>query len=137
MLLGDIVNALPGLQVEAESLMVTPCKVIRPTGVTVDPETGVDAPVYADVPVYESDAVGKPGCKIQERDLEVNPAEIPGGTMPISRWEIQVPVSTGPFAIGDVVQILDDGQQVVREFRVTGLHRKTWQTEQRLPAEEL
>ena len=130
MLGADVASVLPQLQVEAESMMITACRVLHPTGVTVDPETGLDTPTYADDPVYEG------GCKIQERDLEVNPASIPGGVVPTSRWEVHVPVAAGPFTVGDVVQILD-GSTVVRELRVSGLHRKSWQTAQRLPVEEV
>jgi len=129
-MLGEDISALlPQLQSEAESMMITPCRVLHPTGVTVDPETGRETPTYADDPVYSG------GCKIQERDLEVSPSEIPGGIIPTARWEVHVPVSAGPFAFGDVVQILGGGD-VVRELRVTGLHRKSWQTAQRLPVEE-
>lgn len=133
MLGDDLAAVLPELQAQAESAMVTPCQVRRVTGVTPDPETGVDVTTYADV--------WSGMCKIQDRDLQVTPEAIPGAMVPISRWEVHVPVSAGPFQVGDVVQTFaaDDTAYAtpVHVFRVSGLHRKTWQTAQRLPVEEL
>lgn len=128
MLGDDLAAALPGLQAQAESTMRTPCIVQRPIGVDIDPETGVDTSVYADV----HDGL----CKLQERDLQTGSAAVPGATVPVARLEVQFPVSVGPFDIDDVVRILDADGVEIRSVRITGLHVKTWQTAQRLPVEE-
>lgn len=139
MLGDDIALALPELQAQAESMMQTRCRVLRIISIDTDPVTGLDTPVYGDPPVYEGD--GNPGCKIQDRDLQVTPEQIPGGSVPVFRLEAQFPVAAGPFQVGDVVQTFaaDDTAYAtpVHVFRVSGLHRKTWQTAQRLPVEEL
>lgn len=139
MLGDDIAAALPELQAQAESTMRTRCRVLRIVSVEPDPDTGQDVVTYADPPVYEGD--GNPGCKIQDRDLQVTPEQIPGGSVPVFRLEVQFPVAAGPFQVGDVVQTFaaDDTAYAtpVHVFRVSGLHRKTWQTAQRIPVEEL
>jgi len=124
-LAADILANLPKFQAEAESMMVTPCLVRRPVGVTADPVTG------ADVPVYEAGSVYQGGCKLQSREGEVRSAEVGSSTSASVRWEIHVPVSAGPFQPGDVVEVLG------RVFRVESPHVKSWQTAQRLPVSEV
>lgn len=130
MLGDDLAAVLPSLQAQAESMMVTPCRVRRILSVTPDPITGADVITYAEPDPYEG------VCKVQDKDLVPSPEQIPGATIPTFRLEVHVPVGAGPFEVGDIVEVLD-GETVTRSLRIAGLHRKSWQTAQRLPVTEL
>lgn len=119
----DIAEALRGLQREAESLMGESCTVVRPTGVTSNPQTG--APVVTSQPVY----AGR--CKLQTSGLQARSVESGSSTAVIQQSEVHLPVGTGPYKVGDVVTV------GARRFRVQGVPTKTWQTAQRLPVGEL
>lgn len=123
MLVSAVAAALPELQAQAESLMVTPCVVARPTGVTADPVTGAD--------VETSETVYDGYCKIQGRNNQVQTAESGLSTVAFQHLEVHLPVSSGPYRRGDVVDASG------RRFRVLGVPGKTWQTAHRLPVEEL
>lgn len=130
MLGDDIADVLPELQAQAESMMRDRCHIKRITGVTPDPVTGADVETYADV--YTGI------CKVQDSGgLAVQDEELPGSTAILLRPQVHIPVDAGPVKVGDVVDIIDDADLVLRTFRVAGLHKKTWQTAQRLPVEEL
>ena len=134
-MIGDtIAEAMPELQSEAESQMVTPCRVGRPSTTSADPETGADVHIAGD-PVFAG------GCKIQTRQTQPRDAESGQGTVSLQSLEVHLPVDSGPYRVGDVVDILDRPDSpaavVVRQFRIEGTHRKTWQTAQRLPVVEV
>lgn len=131
-MIGDqLATALPELQAEAESLMVTDCRVRRPSGVTADPGTG------ADIVTFKPGAVFTGGCKIQTLQAQVQVVESGRATAAAQSYEVHLPVTSGPYRTGDVVEVLDaPGGAVVRRFRVEGLNTKTWQTAQRLPVQE-
>lgn len=120
----DATAALVALQAEAESMMVTPCVIRRGGTVTADPESGADVVVGGTL-VYDG------GCKLQSREGELRNAEVADSTTTSQRWEVHVPVSSGPYRVADVVSVLG------RQFRVEGLHVKSWQTAQRLPVVEV
>lgn len=124
MIADDLLAALPRLQEAAESLMVSPCTIRRPSSVEPDPVTGADTEVPGAL-VYDG------GCKLQSREGEIRNGEVADSTTTTQRWEVHVPVSSGPYLKGDVVTVLG------RKFRVEGLHVKTWQTAQRLPVVEV
>lgn len=124
-MIGDALRTvLPELRQQAESMMVTPCAIHRGGTVTADPTTGADV-IVGGMSVYEG------GCKVQSREGEVRASEVADSTVTAQRWEVHVPVSSGPYQVGDVVTALG------RQFRVEGLHVKTWQTAQRLPVSEV
>jgi hypothetical protein len=105
-------------------MMVSPCVIRRGGTVTADPVTGEDV-VVGGMSVYEG------GCKVQSREGEIASAEVAGSTVSSVRWQIHVPVSSGPYQEGDVVAVLG------RAFRVEAPNVKTWQTAQRLPVSEV
>lgn len=115
---------LPELQRQAESLMVTPCTIARGCTVAPDPITGGDVLSQGTI-VYQG------GCKVQSHEGEPRSVEAGSATRATVRWEIHVPVSSGPYRLGDVVRATG------RVFRVEAIHAKTWQTAQRLPVTEV
>lgn len=115
---------LPDLQRQAESLMVTPCTIARGCTVAPDPVTGADLLSQGTI-VYQG------GCKVQSHEGEPRSVEAGSATVTTARWEIHVPVDTGPYQAGDVVRVTS------RVFRVDAIHEKTWQTAQRLPVTEV
>lgn len=130
MIADDIAKALPEMQAQAESMMITPCRIIRPTGVTAHPVTG------ADIPTSTTVFVG--GCKVQTSQPQPRLGESAAAAVTTQSLQVHVPVSSGPYRTNDVVEILDapDGQ-VVRTLRIEAPHWKSWQTAQRLPVEEV
>jgi len=119
----DLAAALPGLQAEAESMMRTPCTVHRASTVTTGPR-GEDVEVPGDL-VYEG------GCELKSEQVQVLTEESASSTVTVQRLTVKLPVSSGPYRVGDVVEV------GARRLRITGLHRQTFQTAQRLPVEEL
>lgn len=114
--------------------MTTPCRVNRPGTVTADPVTGADVPTDG-APVFDGSS-GDPGCKVQDRQASVRGVESAEATVTTQGLEVHLPVSSGPYRVGDVVSILS-GSTVVRRLRMVGTHLKTWQTAQRIPVEEV
>jgi hypothetical protein len=70
-------------------------------------------------------------CKVQANQLTDMSPEVGGATLTVQRYRVDIPVSAGPIEVGDLIETRG------RQFRVTGLHDKTWQTAQRLPVEEV
>lgn len=133
MIADDIAAALPELQAQAESLMVDEALITR-TGTewTVDPITGRDVPPGT-VEVYAGKA------KVQSWQPYEQTPDVGGQTLTRQRYYVHVPVSAGPFEIGDLIEITAATNQpstLGRKFRVAGLHEKTWQTAQRLIVDE-
>ena len=106
-------------QATAESLMVDHVDVSRVQRVR-DPETYVEA--VEEVPVWSGP------CKVQT--YEPDAIERVSAGRPVSSQEdrLHVPVSAGPFEIGDIARV--DGLE--RPYRIDGLIGKTFQTAQRL-----
>lgn len=110
------------LRAQAESMMTDMCVVSRVTGATADVEV-------REVPVRSTVYDGR--CRLQETQL-LDPSQVVAGATVVTQlYQLQVPVSAGPFRIGDLAKVGG------RQFRVTGLHTKTHQTAQRLPVEEV
>ena len=116
---------LPEMQRQAESLMVTPCTISRGSTVTADPVTGADIVAPGTI-VYQG------RCKIQSHEGEPRSVEAGSATVTTVRWEIHVPIMSGPYRLGDLVRVAGG-----RMFRVDAIHVKTWQTAQRLPVTEV
>lgn len=133
MIADEIASVLPQLQAQAESLMVDTCTITREgEGWVVDPDTGREVPAPPTT-VYE----GK--CKVQTYEPHERTPDVGGSTEVIQRYHVHVPVTAGPFEVGDVVTITsgaNDPTTSGRTFRVAGLHEKTWQTAQRLLVDE-
>ena len=108
----------------AESLMVDTCTIDRITGTTTD-ANGREIPTYADPPPY----AGR--CKIQTYEPYEQTPEVGSSTPTVQRYSLHVPIDAGPFEVGDVATV---GSRI---FRIGGLHGKTFQTAQRLLADEI
>lgn len=62
-----------------------------------------------------------------------------GATVATQRYQVHVPVDSGPYEVGDLIKIIkspDMPHLVGDEFRLAGLHEKTLQTAQRLLTDE-
>lgn len=121
-MLGDAISAaLPMMQAEAESAMITPYIARRVTGThEVD---GRDVPLWG--------VVASGVCKLQSVETVTRDLEVAGASVTVQRLQIHVPVTAGPFRVNDRFEVMG------RTFRVTALHGKTFQTAQRLPVEEV
>lgn len=108
----------------AEARMTTTCTISRATG-DRDPLTG--EPVLE--PVYEG------RCRVHgDRPYEQTP-ESGGGTVTVQRYLLSVPVSAGPFEVGDVVEVTAARHQphlVGRTYRIGGPDERSQQTAQRM-----
>jgi hypothetical protein len=108
----------------AEALMVDTCTIDRITGEATG-EDGRVTPTYADPPPY----AGK--CKLQTYEPYEQTPEVGGSTPTVQRYSLHVPVTAGPLEVGDVATV------GARRFRIAGLHRKSFQTAQRLLVDEI
>lgn len=73
--------------------------------------------------------------KIQTYEPHETAHQVGGGTVVTQRYAVHVPVSAGPFEIGDLVYVVESPTMphaVGDVFRVAGLHEETHQTAQRL-----
>jgi hypothetical protein len=126
--------SLAAAQARAESRMDRPCRVVEWSEVTADPVTGADVLVSGPT-VY----AGR--CEVAEADSQPREAEAGTGTVTTQSLQARLPVGTGPYKIGHVVELLDRdarsaSAEVVRRLRVAGLHDISHQTSQRLRVEE-
>jgi hypothetical protein len=129
-MLDAVSAALPDLQRLDESLMITPCRVVEWSEVTADPVTGADVLVSGPT-VYDG------SCHITLTESQPHDSEVGTGTVTTETMRARLPVETGPYKVGYVVEILDDARsEVVRRLRVVGRHDTTWQTSQQLRVEE-
>jgi len=115
--------------------MVDTCTITRPdpdAPWVENPETGYEEPPPGDE-VY----AGR--CKVTSFQPYESDREAGGATVTTQRYFVHVPVTAGPFEIGDLVTITSGANEpttIGRKFRVAGLHEKTWQTAQRLLVDE-
>ena len=128
-----IAATLPELQAHAESLMVDTATITRHVdGWVIDPETGYEVPAPP-LTVYEGKA------KVASYQPYETAPDVGGQTVVTQRYYVHVPVTAGPFEVGDLVTITASANApstTGRTFRVAGLHEKTWQTAQRLLVDE-
>ena len=137
MLLHDISAALPELRQQAESLMTDTCVVRRvdPDAEPVqDPDTGTEAPAYADQFTSK--------CKVQHRTLVVRDEEAGGRTASTVRLELHLPVGAPAVQTGDVAEItavgaLSDMHLLGRKFTIAAPVAKSFATARRYEVEEV
>ena len=110
-------------------MMRTPCTVRRASTVTAG-WRGEDVDVPGDL-VYGPGVPGYVGCGLKSEQVQVLTEESASSTVTVQRLTVKLPVASGPYRVGDVVEV------GARRLRITGLHRQTFQTAQRLPVEEL
>ena len=118
----------------AEQEMADECTITR-----TDPDAPwVPGPDGYDVPPQPA-TVYEGRCKVATYEPYEATPDVGGKTVVQQRYSVHVPVSAGPFEVGDVVTITASAQLPAttgRTFRVAGLHEKTWQTAQRLLVDE-
>lgn len=131
MIADEVAQFLPSWRAEAESLMVDSCTIRRVTSTGDVDDDG--NPVVTGPTVY----AGR--CKVQTYEPYEQNREVGSSSSVTQRYSIHVPVTAGPFEVGDVVTITASAEfptTLNRTFRVEGLHEKTWQTAQRLLTDE-
>ena len=128
----EIAAALPILRAQAESMMDDECVIKILIRHDVDLTTGASVPVYGPR-IYPSDETLDWGrCKAQ--DGARSPRESAEGDADRDAFPLRVDVPMGPPWIPEgAVVTMSDG----RRFRVLAPHRKTHQTAQRLPVEQV
>lgn len=123
---GRIEAVLPRLRAEAEAMMKDACMIREVVGESVDPNTGAVTVTYG-ATLYEG------RCKVQDagagRDSNADAADADRN---LARSRLDVPVGP-PWIPAGAVADLPGG----RRLRVLAPHRKTYQTAQRLPVEEV
>ena len=119
----------------AERMMTDTCAVRYPTGTsTPDPDTGTEAPDYADRFTSK--------CKVQARNLQARQEEVGGRTATTVSVELHLPIDAPAVEVGDVCEIaavgaLSDPQMLGRKFRVVAPVAKSFATARRLDVEEM
>lgn len=124
MLRSGVAAVLPRLRAEAESMMGDACMIREVVGESVDPNTGAVAVVYG-ATLY----AGR--CKVQDHG---SPASRDSAASDRATLGLRIDLPVGPPWIpAGAVADLPGG----RRLRVLAPHRKTYQTAQRLPVEEV
>lgn len=116
----------------AESLMLDECDIERPGTPQLDENTGLLA-APAD-PVYSGP------CKFQATLANASTPEAGEHQFTVQDLRLDLPVSAGPVAVGDVVTVSSavmDSQLVGRQYRITELFHKSFATAQRCRVEEV
>ena len=127
----DIVNVLPFLRSQAESLMIDACTVERPGELVTDAEGNVSPALSL---VYEGE------CKVQKTATQAANPSAGGHQFTLQDSRVDFPVSAGPLAVDDVVTLTAsvlDPQLAGRSFRVTELFHKSYATAQRTTVSEV
>ncbi len=123
----DVAAALPGLQAEAESLMVDTVRIRRRSGSPLpDPVTG--QLVYTFTTVYE----GK--CRLVLRSGVVRDVDAQSQLLAVQTPELHVPVTVSGVLPNDEFEILA-GNEAGVTGHVAGVHVQTFKTARRLPVE--
>jgi len=121
----DITAALPGLQVEAESMMVDTVRVRRRSGNPIpDPATG--ELVYTFTTIYE----GK--CRLVMRAARARDVDSQSQLLAVQSPELHMPASVTGVLPDDVFELLS-GDLV--SGRIAGVHVATFKTARRFPVE--
>lgn len=115
----------------AESLMESVCEVRRAVGVSRDPDSGVDEPVYDDV--------WSGPCRFRFPFVRPSDQDVASQVLSTQRGIVSVPIDgTDVIRTGDVVFITVsplDAAMLGAQFRVKGPFFETHATARRLPVE--
>lgn len=112
--------------------MVDQCRIERPAGSVVDPDTGEVVPAY--------ELVWEGRCEVQQTMAQSANPEAGGAVFTVQDSQLKVPVGVGPVAVGDRATMLTgvyNPALVGNVYRVTETFEKSRQTSQRLRVEEL
>lgn len=129
----ELSRALPALQALAEGAFTSTCRVETLDGdPVIDEMTGQPAETLAVL------ADGVP-CKVQDRRGSPLPLAGPAAQWTTLPLEVHLPVSAVTPPPGALITITASPSpgMVGRRFRALSIHRKDWQTAQRVPVEAL
>lgn len=115
----------------AEALMLDACTITRPSGTTVDPETGEIIPNHATI------YTGK--CKVQSREGQASSPEAGEAAFTVVSRQVHIPAQAVEILDGDVVTVTASTLApflVGRKYRVAGWSPDSYDTADRLPVEE-
>lgn len=131
MLGDDIAANLPALRSQAESLMRSECRIERLSEPVLDEETGLYTP--ARLTVYE----GKCGLEFANTSArEVTPqSQSVVEQAPMLKVPVGATAAILPGDVGTLTAHPNDSQMVGMQFRIAGLHTRTWGTMRRLQIE--
>lgn len=140
---GDLLDVLPELRAEAESLMVDTCTITRADpDAEPNPVTGVAdrVQVYPN-PEWPDDHPWINGkCRVQALDPQERGGESGGYDWTTQRYRVDVPVGSYAPAEDDVVTIntaTKDPHLTGRDYRVLALLHKSLATAYRLAVEDM
>ncbi len=117
---------------DTEELMLDTCRIERQGASVTDPHSGVVTPSLT--LVYQG------RCKVQQTLAQSRAAEAGGAQFALQDTQVQVPVGVGPVQTDDLVTMLTSAYNPALAgniYRVTELFEKSFQTAQRLRAEEM
>ena len=131
MILGDaVIQALPRLRAQAESMMTATVVVKRPGPVTENPD-GTVTPSWTLVDSGKGRISG-------DRPYESNP-EAGGHVETVQRYILSKPIGTGPYEVGDVAKVTAEPNNpalVGRYYRIAGPDVRSQQTATRMFIED-
>lgn len=134
MLVDDVARELPRMRAEAEALMVDACSIGANRSVTFD----VDTETYVSTP---GTAIYSGPCQVQMVDSIGTEGETVGEQLVVtSKVVVKIPVSAPAIPVNFIVTITDTGEGsdpslVGKDYKVSGVHAKTYATARRLPCE--
>ena len=119
-------------RIEAESLMLDECTIIRPGEPVTDPDTG--AVTNTATEVYS----GK--CKVQSKDSATSNPEAGEHTFTVVSRQVHIPANAADVQDGDVVTITAsrlNAFTVGKQYRVAGFTPDSFDTAARMPVKEI
>ena len=128
-MLGDAIReALPRLRLQAESLMIDSCTIVRPGPTTTDPDTGVKT--TPTTTVYTGQ------CKVKAPQRANQPTEVGGAVITVTPGEVHIPAGGPDLKVGDIVEVTASELQstlVGDRYKVTGPFDGSFITARRYP----
>ena len=97
MILEDVLHDLPGLRLQAESLMLDTARAERPAGRVYDSTEQAEVDTFTDL--FTSP------CKVKARNVAALAQEVGARTATTVRLEVHFPVTTEALQVGDVIEV--------------------------------
>jgi hypothetical protein len=128
----DVIDVLPLLRAQAESLMIDACTINRPGSAVTDPETGVVSNTAT--LVYS----GK--CKVQSKDSATSTPEAGESVFIVVSRQVHIPAGVADVRNNDVITVTASVLNpfgVGRRYRVEGFTPDSFDTAARIPVKEI
>jgi hypothetical protein len=128
----DVIDVLPLLRAQAESLMIDTCTIHRPGSAVTDPESG--AVTNTTTQVYS----GK--CKVQSKDSATSTPESGEAVYVVVSRQIHIPAGVADVRNNDVITVTASVLNpfgVGRRYRVEGFTPDSFDTAARIPVKEI